>query len=87
MADAERVGAEALLGNLERRARAGARLEEQVHDRLAAQRGHLLDGARAHFLHRLGGVEDERDLLRREVGDAQQVLAPERRDRGRVSSS
>ena len=58
--DVERVGAQALLGDLERRARARARLEEQVDDRLAAQRRHLLDRARADLLHRLGGVEDQR---------------------------
>ncbi len=61
--DAERVGAQALLRDLERRARARARLEEEVHDRPAAQGRHLLDGAAANLLHRLGGVEDERDLV------------------------
>ena len=36
--------------------------------------GTFLIGRRADFLHRLGGVEDERDLLGRQVGDAEQVL-------------
>ena len=72
--DVQRVGAQALLGDLERRAGARARLEEQVDDGAAAQRRHLLDGAPADFLHRLGGVEDEHDLLGAEIGDAEQVL-------------
>ena len=56
--DAQRVGAQPLLGDLERRARPRARLEEQVDDGPAAQRRHLLDRPRADLLHRLGGVED-----------------------------
>ena len=72
--DVQRVGAEPLLGDLERRARARARLVEQVDDRLAAQRRHLLDRPLADLAHRLGGVEDEVDLVRREVGDAEQIL-------------
>ena len=82
--DVQRVGAQALLGDLERGARARARLEEQVDHGLAAQRRHLLDRPRADLLHRLGGVEHERDLLGRQVGDAEQVLAPKRRDGRRV---
>ena len=79
--DVERVGAEALLGDLERRARARARLEEQVDDGAAAQRRHLLDRALADFLHRFGGVEDQHDLLGAEIGDAEQILAAKRGER------
>ena len=71
--DVERVGAQPLLGDLERRPRPRARLEEQVDDRPAAQRRHLLDRPRADLLHRLGGVEHEHDLLGRQVRDAEQV--------------
>ena len=70
----ERVGAQALLGDLERRARARARLEEQVDDRLAAQRRHFLDRPLADLPHRFGGVEHAVDLVAREVGDAEQIL-------------
>ena len=58
-----RVGAQPLLGELERDARAGGGLEEQVDDGLAAERRHLLDRPLAHFLERLGRVEDEPDLV------------------------
>ena len=80
--DAQGVGAEPLLGDLERHARPRARLEEQVDDGAAAQRRHLLDRARADFLHRLGGVEDQDDLLGRELLDAEQMPAAERRRGG-----
>ena len=73
--DVERVRGQPLLGDLERRARARAGLEEEVDDRLAAQRRHLLDRPGADLLHRLGGVEDQHDLLGRQLGDAEQVLA------------
>src|SRR5204863_29094 len=63
-----------LLGNLERGARARARLEEQVHDRLPAQRRDLLDRPLRDLAHRLGGVEHEVDLFGREIRDAQQIL-------------
>ena len=72
--DVQRVGAEPLLGDLERGPRPRARLVEQVDDRLAAQRRHLLDRPLADLAHRLGGVEDAVDLVGRQVGDAEQVL-------------
>ena len=65
--DVQRVGAQPLLRDLERRARARARLVEQVDDRLAAQRRHLLDRPLADLAHRLGGVEDQVDLVAREI--------------------
>ena len=75
--DVDGVGAQALLGDLERGAGAGARLEEQVHDGVPAQGRHLLDRPRADLLHGLGGVENQQDLVGRQVADAQQVLGAE----------
>ena len=75
------VGAQPLLGDLEGGARARARLEEQVHHGPPPQRGHLLDGALRDLLHGDGRVEDEEDLFRRQVGDAEQVLLPQSRGR------
>ena len=60
-------------------------LEEQVDDGLSSQRRNLLDRAQSDLLHRLRGVEDERNLLGRKVRDAKQVPAPQRR-RGRTSA-
>ena len=68
--DVQRVGAQPLLRDFKRGAGARARLEEQVDDGLAAQRRHLLDRPRADFLHRLGGVQHERDFRSGQVGDA-----------------
>src|SRR6266849_633141 len=72
--DVERVGAEPLLRDFERRPRPGARLVEQVDDRLPAQRRHLLDRPLPDLAHRFRGVEDEIDLVAREVVDAEEVL-------------
>jgi hypothetical protein len=69
------------LGHLERGASPRARLEEQVHHRAPAQRRHFLDGPVRNLLHRLGGVEDEHDLLGREVGDPEQVAVLQARRR------
>ncbi len=55
--------------------RARGRLEEEIDDRRAAQRRHLLDRALADFLERLGGVENEFDLLAAERLEAEQILA------------
>src|SRR5213593_2835147 len=73
--DAHGVGREPLLRELEGDAGPGGGFEEQVDDRLAAQGGHFLDGPLGHLLERLGGVEDQADLVRREVLKADQVLA------------
>ena len=61
--DVQRVGAETLLGDLERGPRPRARLVEQVDDRLAAQRRHFLDRPLADLAHRFGGVEHAVDLV------------------------
>ena len=71
--NAERVGAQPLFRDFERRARPRARLEEQVDDGAAAKRRDLLDRAAADLLHRLGGVEDQRDFVGVEPGDPEQV--------------
>jgi hypothetical protein len=63
----DRVGREALGRDLEARARAGRGLEEQVDDRAPAQGRQLLDAALVDLLERLGGVEDERDVIGGEV--------------------
>jgi hypothetical protein len=82
--DIEGVRAQPLLRDLERRARARARFEEQVDDGSAPQRRHFLDLALANFLHRLGGVENQHDLVGRKVGDAEQVLLAQRGERPRI---
>ena len=45
--------------------------------------GTFLIGAAANLLHRFGGVEDERDLVGVELGDAEQVARLQRDGRGR----
>src|ERR1051325_1746971 len=72
--DVDGVGAQALLGELERDPGPGGGLEEEIDDGLAAERRHLLDGALADFLERLGGVEDEPDLPGGERLEADQIL-------------
>jgi hypothetical protein len=65
--DVHRVRRQALLGELEGDARPGGRLEEEVDDGLAAEDRHLLDGALADLLERLGRVQDGADLVRAQV--------------------
>ena len=72
--DVERVGAQALFGDFERGSRPRARLEEEIHDRLAPQRRDFLDRALRDLAHGLGRVEDEMDLVGREIRDAQQIF-------------
>src|SRR5207249_10137883 len=69
------VGREALFRELERDAGARGGFEEQVDDGLAAERRDFLDRALGDFLEGLGGIEDEPDLVRREVLEPDQVLA------------
>src|SRR5207302_837329 len=71
----DRVGGEALFRELERDAGARGGFEEQVDDGLAAERRDFLDRALGDFLEGLGGIEDEPDLVRREVLEPDQVLA------------
>ena len=74
--DVDDVRAEVLAGELERRARARARLVEQRDNGFAAQRRDLLDVTMDDVLHFLGCLEHETDLLRREVSESEDVLAP-----------
>ena len=74
--DVDDVRAEVLAGELERRARARARLVEQRDNGFAAQRRDLLDVTMDDVLHFLGRLEHETDLLRREVSESEDVLAP-----------
>ena len=57
------VGGHALARNLEARARACGRLEEEIDDRAAAQRGQLLDGAVVDLLEAARRVENFGDFL------------------------
>ena len=69
------VRRQALGGQFEADPGAGGGFNEEVDDRLAAEGGHLLDGALAHRLEGPGGVEDDDDLLRAQGLDVEQVLA------------
>ena len=72
------VGGQPLGGDLEGRAGAGRILEEQVHDRAAAQRRQLLHrpvGQAAHLLRR---VQDEHRLVTGQIGGREQVAAHRR---------
>src|SRR5688572_2406452 len=72
------VRRESFLRELEGDPGSGGGLEEEVDDGLAAERGHLLDGALAHFLEWLGGIEDQLDLFGAERLEADEVLAQAR---------
>ena len=72
--EVERVGGEPLLGRLEGEARPRRRLEEEIDDHPAAQGRDLLDGTLADRAHRLGRVEEKRDLVGRQRLDPEQVL-------------
>src|SRR2546421_391463 len=61
--------------DLERSPRARARLDEKIYERLAAERRHFFDFARADFLERVGGVENEDDFLRGELANPEQIFA------------
>ena len=84
------VGGEPLRGEPEADPRARAGLEEEVDDDAPAERRDLLDRARADLAKALGGVEDELDLVLRQLLEAQEVAprpAPRRRlDRGLVAA-
>ena len=73
--EVDHVGGEPLPRDLERRARAGRGLVEEVDDGLAAEGGDLLDLPRPDLAQRGGGVEEQRDLGRVQLADPEQVLA------------
>src|SRR5206468_441131 len=69
------VGGETFFREFERDTGPRGGFKEQVDDRLAAERRDLLDGPLGHLFEGLGGIEDESDLVRREVLEPDQVLA------------
>src|SRR6266542_801462 len=73
--DIHGVSREALLGELEGDSGARRVLEEEIDDRRAAQRRHFFYCALAYFLERFGGVEDETNLIGRELLEPQQVFS------------
>ena len=68
------VGAQSLLRQLERSARSSGRLEEEVDDGLAAQRGNFLDRSIRHLLQSIRCVQDELDILDGKLRYTQEVL-------------
>src|SRR5437667_964361 len=85
--DVHRVGRQPLLREFERDAGARRCFKEEVDDRLAAQRGHLLDRALGDFLERFGGVENEPDLLGGHVLEPGEILAEGRGSGHRIRST
>ena len=71
------VGAQALSRKLERRARAGGALEEQVDEGAAAKRRQLLVGAAVLLDVGFGDVEKKGDLVGGKPLDSQQVAVGE----------
>ena len=72
------IGRKALLGKLEGAAGARRGLVEHVDDGLALERGDLLDRTLVDLGERLGGLEDELDVLFGVLGNVDQVLMVER---------
>src|SRR5690606_7310817 len=64
---------EARARELERHARARARLEEEIDDHLAAKRGNLLHASPRHFAEALGGIEDLDDLVAGELFEPEEM--------------
>ena len=77
-AKVEAVGRKALLGELEGAAGARRGLVEHVDDGLTLERGDLLDRTLVDLGERLGGLEDELDVLFGVLGNVDQVLMVER---------
>ena len=73
--DIDDVGAETDRRDLEGGARARARFDEEIDQRLAAQSRHLLDLAGADFLERVSRIQNERDLFRGKFANPEQVFA------------
>ena len=68
--DIDRVGGQTLRRDFETRAGARGRLEEEIDHGLPAQRRDFFDLSLIYIAESFGGVEDEIDLLRREVFDS-----------------
>ena len=62
-------------GELEGGARARARFDEEIDERLAPQRRDLLDLAGADFFEGIGRIENESDFLGGQLAQAEQVFA------------
>ena len=77
-AKVEAVGRKTLLGKLEGAAGTRRGLVEHIDDGLALERGDLLDGTLVDLGERLGGLEDELDVLFGVLGNVDQVLMIER---------
>ena len=69
------IRAQAKRGQLERSARARARFDEKIHQRLAAQRRHLFDLAGADLLEGVRGIENEIDFLGGKFANAEQIFS------------
>ena len=76
--DIDHIGTEPLAGDLERGPRSSARLVEEVDHGLSAERGDLLDLPRGDLFHRVGGLQDKKDLLPLQFADRQEVLSLQR---------
>lgn len=74
----EAVGRKTLLGELEGAAGTRRRLVEHVDNGLALERGDLLDSTLVDLGERLGGLEDELDVLFGVLGNVDQMLMIER---------
>ena len=71
----DHVGAQARSGEFERRARARARLDKKVDERLAAERWHFFNLPRANLLKRVGCLEDEIDFVGRQFAQPEQIFS------------
>ena len=77
-AEVQAVRGQALLGKLKGAARASRRLVEHIHDRLALQRGDLLDSTLVDLMKRLCGFKDGHDIGVGIFRDVNKMLMVER---------
>ena len=73
--DIDDVRAQANRSDLEGGARARARLDEKIHERLATQRRDFFDLARPDFLKGVRRIENECDFLSGKLADSEQVFS------------
>jgi hypothetical protein len=71
----DHIRAQSKCCQLERCARPCARLDKKIHQRLSAQRGHLLDLAGADLFECVGGLENEIDFVSRQFAQAEQIFS------------
>src|SRR5215470_5096108 len=72
--DVDRIGGQTLRRDFKTRAGARGGFEEEIDNGLPPQRRDFFDLSLIYVAKSFGGVEDEIDLLRREVGDSQKVF-------------